>query len=324
MARKLASIRLVTDILPHPNADRLEIAQVDGWTVVVGKGQFRRDQVVVFCEIDSMLPAREEFAFLAPSCSTIGDDDKVRYRIKSRKLRGVLSQGLVLPLSVLPEDALVSLGDDVTDVLDIKKYEPKLPDDRSVVGPFPSCVPKTDQERIQNLYMSMLQGGAFHCTEKLDGTSCTVVKLGGKIKICSRNYEIDQNRFGPIVRAVHNSGVLDCIQDGYAIQGEVCGPKIQGNRYKLPDSELFVFGVFDVVSGQHFNPDRLFNYCGANDLTTVPDLGNHVLPGTLAEVLESAEGPSRLNKFVQREGVVWRSRLEQVSFKAISNRFLLG
>lgn len=324
MNRKLATIRRIRSISPHPNADRLEIAQVDGWSAVVGKGTFQPGNLVVFCEIDSLLPAREEYAFLAPSCSIIGDDNKVKYRIKTCKLRGELSQGLVLPLSVLPDDFPVGNGVEVTEVLGIEKYEPPLPNDQSVIGPFPACVPKTDQERVQNLDIEALRGGAYHCTEKLDGTSCTVVNLNGQIKICSRNYEINQNRFGPIVRAVHDSGVLDCIQDGYAIQGEVCGPGVQGNRYKLAVPELFVFGVFDIWEGKYFTPGRFFNYCGALGLTTVPDLGNDTCPSSVGDVLERAEGPSKLNKFVEREGVVWRSRLVESSFKAISNKFLLG
>ena len=109
--RKLASIREISAIHPIPGADRIEVAQVDGWECVVQKGEFQVGQHIVYVEVDSIVPDVPEFEFLRPR----------KFRVRTIKLRGQVSQGLVLPLSILPDGAPCDLGDDVTEVLHITK-----------------------------------------------------------------------------------------------------------------------------------------------------------------------------------------------------------
>lgn len=113
--RKLASIREISAIHPIPGADRIEVAQVDGWECVVQKGEFQVGQHIVYVEVDSIVPDVPEFEFLRPR----------KFRVRTIKLRGQVSQGLVLPLSILPDGAPCDLGDDVTEVLHITKYDPE-------------------------------------------------------------------------------------------------------------------------------------------------------------------------------------------------------
>ncbi len=152
--RKLASIRRIDDIKPIENADRIEVAKVGGWNVIVKKGEFKIGQLCVYCEIDSLLPERPEFEFLRP---------KHHFRIKTQKMRGIISQGIVFPLEILPEhDRLIILeefhmngnehivGQDVTEKLGITKYEPPIAPQLMGMakGNFPvDIVPKTDEER---------------------------------------------------------------------------------------------------------------------------------------------------------------------------------
>lgn len=113
--RKLATIREISNIRPIEGADKIVVAQVDGWECVVQKDEFQIGQHIVYIEVDSIVPERPEFEFLRPR----------KFRVRTIKLRGQVSQGLVLPLSILPNGTGCDLGDDVTDALGIKKYDPE-------------------------------------------------------------------------------------------------------------------------------------------------------------------------------------------------------
>jgi len=159
MKRKLATIAVIDEIHEHPNADTLELARIRGWQVVVKKGEFQPKDLCVYCEIDSLMPERSEFAFLEPR----------KYRIKTTKLRGQVSQGIAFSLNILPgnievvngikrltynrEAVNLSPGADVTELLGVEKYDPPIPACLGGIaeGNFPSHSIKTDEERIQNL-----------------------------------------------------------------------------------------------------------------------------------------------------------------------------
>ena len=116
--RKLASIQRIAEIKEHPNADALELAKVLEWQCCVKKGEFNTGDLCVYCEIDSVMPEREEFEFLRPR----------GFRIKTIRLRGELSQGICFPLDILPEPIVAitddnSIGTDITETLGVKKYE---------------------------------------------------------------------------------------------------------------------------------------------------------------------------------------------------------
>jgi hypothetical protein len=140
MERKLASIKQITDIRPIEGADKIELASVGGWNVVVAKDvRHKVGDMVVYCEIDSFIPIREEFEFLRKSSyKKMGDQEG--FRLKTIKLRGQVSQGLILPIHVLPLLEMVSEGQDVTEMLGIVKYEPPIPAELAgkVKGQFPS------------------------------------------------------------------------------------------------------------------------------------------------------------------------------------------
>ncbi|MDB5308575.1 MAG: ligase, partial [Gemmataceae bacterium] len=132
--RKLASIQVVNAVEPIPNADAIERVRVLGWWVVGKKGDFEKGDQVVYCEIDSLLPERPEFEFLRTSSFKPAQTDAAGatiqptgFRIKTVKLRGQVSQGICFPLSVLPPGAPTGEGEDVTDWLGVRKWEPPVP-----------------------------------------------------------------------------------------------------------------------------------------------------------------------------------------------------
>lgn len=157
MERKLASIQRIKEILPIEGADMIELVVVNSWKVVAAKSVGHKvGDLVVYCEIDSFLPVEPEFEFLRKSSfKKMGDQEG--FRLKTIKLRGQISQGLILPLRDAEEvmnrkskDSVLLLeGIDVSENLGIVKYDPPVPANLAgkVKGNFPSFLRKTDEER---------------------------------------------------------------------------------------------------------------------------------------------------------------------------------
>lgn len=101
MERKLVTIRKISKVEKHPNADTLDICTVDGWKVITKLGEFEEGDLVVYFEVDSFLPIRPEFEFLRKFCYKKLSDDSEGFRLKTIRLRGILSQGLLMPVDIL-------------------------------------------------------------------------------------------------------------------------------------------------------------------------------------------------------------------------------
>jgi len=339
MERKLATIRTITNIQPIDGADMIELASVGGWNVVVAKDVGHKiGDKVVYCEIDSFLPIREEFEFLRKSSyKKMGEQEG--FRLKTIKLRGQVSQGLILPISVLnPPDTNIYVepfeGLDVTEMLDIVKYEPPIPAELAgkVKGQFPSFLRKTDEERIQNLtkefeewkYQSKHQ---FYVTEKLDGSSATFYYNNGEFGVCSRNLELletEGNTFWKVAREMDLENKLSKYGRNISLQGELIGEGIQGNPYKIKGQKVMFFNVFDIDKQQRESLGGFLKVMDDLFLEFVPIIDIvFELPESVDEMLKMAEGKSKLNSNTEREGLVVRSIDTTISFKAISNKFLL-
>jgi len=205
MERKLASIQRILEILPIENADAIELAVVNGWKVVVAKSEnFKPGDQVIYCEIDSFLPVCKEFEFLRKSSYKKMADGSEGFRLRTIKLRGQISQGLVVPLKVIyticnkkvPKTFEWDDGQDVTDLLGIVKYEPPIPAELAgkVKGNFPGFLKKTDEERIQNLVSDYetMKMQKYYKTEKVDGASVTYYLKDGNFGVCTRNLELSE------------------------------------------------------------------------------------------------------------------------------------
>lgn len=335
MERKLASIQLVAEIRPIEGADAIEVARINNWDVVVKKGEFKVGDFCIYCEIDSFLPIKEDFEFLRKSSyKKMGGQEG--FRLKTIRLRGQLSQGLLLPIHVLPLGEIVSEGMDVTEMLGIVKYEPPIPAELAgkVRGNFPSFLHKTDEERVQNLtkfYDNWVEQELdFYVTEKLDGSSATFYINNGEFGVCSRNLDLaetEENTFWKVARELEIEEKLRASARNLAIQGELIGEGIQGNPYGIKGQTVKFFNVFDIDSQTYYGlPMFLAIMKHEFKLDTVPVLTNLTmkLPKTINEALAFADGKSVLNDKFDREGVVFRTMDRTISFKAISNKFLLN
>ena len=352
--RKLASIQTIESIEPIPARDRIVLAHVLGWSVIVKKGEFNPGDKCIFVEPDALMPEKPEFEFLR---------DK-KFRIKTMKMAGVLSQGICFPLDILPT-GVYKVGDDVTEILGIVKYdeygdsEPKedkriqkkypswlmrwawfrklvLPSSKRKQRGFPTFISKTDEERIQNCPDFLRDKSPYCVTEKVDGCSLTAVltktrtwygKQTYEFILCSRTLRLwkdDNNHYWQASKRYNLPEVLKNMIGDYpwiAVQGECIGPKIQGNPYRLKEVDLMIFNI--VTPEGRENPLDTQTVCMAHGLKPVPFLGTMTLPDTVNEMLDKATGESVVTPGVMREGLVLRSVDGKVSFKAVSPDYLI-
>ena len=328
MERRLVSIQTIEAIEPIAGADNIMQARVMGWTVVIKKGEFTPGDPCVFFEIDSVLPDGPAWAeFMRPR----------KFRVRTLKLRGVLSQGLALPIAILgggdaPRDV------DLRERLGVTKFEAVLPDTREIAGAFPTRVPKTDEIRLQSALgvLDEIRSQEFYVATKCDGTSATYVRDGQDGFIaCSRNWALARGD-NHVWRLAERYRLEDQLPVDFAIQAEVCGPGIQKNRLGLDSIDLFVFNVYDLRAGKFLELDAFRAFCAERGLPTVPI--ERVVRGdeaasydhSLDAWLEAARGLYAGTK-QRKEGIVVRPLIEQrsaalggrLSFKVINNDFLL-
>lgn len=334
MKRKLASVQVIKEIYPIEGADVIELAVVNGWKVVVTKDVGHKvGDHVVYCEIDSFLPIREEFEFLRKSSyRKIGDQEG--FRLRTIKLRGQISQGLILPMSIFGDFSWTAYeGLDVTERLGIVKWEPPIPAELAgkVKGYFPSFIQKTDEERVQNLVLDY-SGWVFNskhqffATEKLDGSSATYYVKEGEFGACSRNLELEEdesNTFWKVARDLGIKAKLISTGRNLCVQGELIGEGVQGNPYKIKGQTVKFFNAFDIDKQEKLILPDFLKLMNDLELDTVPLMEVWSLPHSVDEILRAAEGKSFLNQNTEREGLVIRSKDMTISFKAISNKFLL-
>ena len=244
MERKLASVQRALEILPIEGADAIELVRINGWQCVTKKGEFGVGDLGVFLEIDAIPPDTPAFNFLWTAKDGATSEQPDKFRIRTMKLRGALSQGLFLPLSSF-DLGEVAAGDDVTARLGVFKYEPPLPTaGGDIGGVFPGFIPKTDEIRVQSApeVIAELWALPYAITLKYDGTSATycVDPRDGEFRACGRNYAISEgeNFYWRIARHYDLPAKL-AAHPNLAIQGEICGPGIQKNRLELKQIALF-------------------------------------------------------------------------------------
>lgn len=405
--RKLVTVRKIAAVDPITGADAIEVATVDGWKVVVKKGEFNVGDPCVYFEIDSFLPTgNPAWQFLVDKQGR-EFEGVYGHRLRTIKLRGQISQGFVMPLQKLDKvaehvrDLQLALGNekgmdkarqiDFSEILGIKKWEAPLSAELAgqAEGYFPSFIQKTDQERCQNLQeeifgfektTKLIEGvkpeqidqeaidadririidgqvysvhepkgdplALYEVTMKLDGSSMTAFinkESDGEVKlgVCSRNLQLklnDANKDNSFVRLFYSSELNVALTNFYmttgrsiAIQGELMGPGIQGNREGLKVPTLFVFDIYDIDRGQYLTPKERtevfwFIKKHAPTIEHVPivspaaNLFGDFDIQNVDDLLKFADGPSINNPV--REGLVFKRLDGKFSFKSISNVFL--
>jgi RNA ligase (TIGR02306 family) len=319
--RNLVSYETVSKISPIENADALELASVRGWNVVVRKDEFAEGDKVLYFEIDSFLPISDpRFAFLEPRGVKM-QDGVTGHVLRTIKLRGQYSQGLIMPISEFSEG-----------LPEIVKWDPPLPAnmDGTAAGGFPTdFCPKTDAERVQNLGHAMSEIRAnkeWLATEKIDGTSTTFINDGGTLRVATRNWEIGapSARFDLGMKL----DLLSKLPDGHALQGEYFGENVQSNPLQIKGTDFKAFALYRKTEN---GPE----YIGYSDWPEalvplrVPIL-DWELPNTIEEIVAQVDGmKSTISPDRYAEGVVWHGGRgfqflgNRGGFKAISNKYLV-
>lgn len=355
---KLATIQKIKELKPIEGADKIELAMVLGWQVVVKKGEFNVGDLCCYIQIDTVVPPTVKFEFMK----------KRKYRIRTIKLRGALSQGLILPLNELSLKSNFKEGMDVTKDIGVVKYEkqdnnpilyqkprkpkvwykklwyifkynylykwfPKLK--RKERSKFPTnLVSITDEERIQNIphILDKYKGKTFVASYKLDGSSITLIhskSLFGKgnVRICSRRFELHDknNDWYKVYKSTNFQYYIGLLVKHFQtndiiVQGEAIG-KFNGNHHKLNKDEIRLFNIY--VNGERLLPNEFHTTCGLMEIPHCPKFGVFEMNFTLDEILKLSEIKDVLNPKVEAEGLVWRCIDDGFSFKVINNNYLL-
>lgn len=319
-----AEVVRITEIHPHENADRLEVAIVYGTTpVVIVKGQYQVGDLVSYIPIDSVIPEREEFSFLQASD---------RRRLKAKRLRGVFSMGLLV---AAPDDA--AEGHSVVDHFGLTKYEPPEPGQRHgfaggrgecLPGPSSFPFPKfTDIESHRRHASALAEGEAVVCREKLHGANARYVYGEGQLWVGSRTVikKTDGTSVWSEVARRHGLAEKLAAMPLLAIYGEVYGVDQNGSRiqdltYGATEPQFALFDAFDAAEGR---------WLDATDLPALAASLGVSMPTVLYEgpwseaALEHAEGPTTYGGKHVREGFVVRPMKERFHLRLPDNRVML-
>jgi RNA ligase (TIGR02306 family) len=336
MKRQLATIQVIESLRECPKeSEKVVIARMEGlaWNVVVKRDDFKPGDKCVYFEVDSILPKHEPWAEFMESR---------KYRVATMKMRGVVSQGLILPTSIIPEEYgkdFQRQGIEVTEILAVRKYEPPMPKSLDAAGNFPGLlVPVTDEIRLQAIpkILEELRAVPFYISTKCDGMSGTFLRHDGEFMVCSRKMQLKPGN-NVWWNVAEQYKLEEKIPEGFAVQGEVCGPGIQSNHLGLPAVDLFVFNVYNIKEQQFLSFKKFTQFCAKHGLKTVPIVSVHQTDEergsfeyTVDEFIALADGVYETNGR-SREGIVVRPLKEAVSltlesrfsFKVISNKFLL-
>ena len=332
----LASIQIIKNVRPHPNASRLDVYQVLGWQCLGPKGEFQIGDPCLFLRIDSIIP--DDATWLPPSFKK--DPNGKNIIVKTIKMFGELSQGLVIHPNFLINhifsgnseilkiffsdiDFLENIGFDLTDILGIKKVEEHF---EANGGMFDPRIPSTDIHRIQenpNIVAS-LSNCRYYTTLKIDGMSSTFHRDVDGLKIYSKNYLTRDPTF---VQAAQDYDLDNKLANypNYAFQGEIYGPKIQNNYLNVKKVQIAFFKIFNIEEKRFCNLDEFLCIMEILDLPHVPIIyrgENFNESSNLEQLLEQAKGfyPNTTNV---REGLVYNNFENTICFKVINNDFLL-
>lgn len=357
--RKLVTVRIIDELKAIKDADAIEELVIGGWSVVAQKGLHSAGDSIVYFEIDSFLPEEDERfnTFMKFGVNTF--EGKKGHRVKTKRLRGVYSQGVVIPLSEFPEITDPQLDTDYSELVGVVKYEKQEVSGFSgdTKGSFPWFLRKSDQERIQNVYNklsdSVYTTENFIGTLKMDGSSITVFAVDKDkylpealehetlhdnlvLGYCSRNQQLkmpeiveDITQTGKFYQGAFNSELFAKVAElvrhygkPLAIQGELVGAGIQGTFEKFEKYQVFAYNIFDIMKGEFVDYTTFKEMAELVELQIVPEIyeAQQILMKPVSEIIRMADGKGLLAPY--REGIVWKQVSGNVQFKAISNRYL--
>lgn len=348
--RKLATVATILDVFPIEGADAIEGVKVRGWNVVVKKGEYKVGDKTIYVEVDSVLPdgLSEELALEIKSLNkqlskAKTDEEKnsikekiaditskntrpefeflrnSKFRIKTRRIFGQISQGICFPLSILnnanPEylnfqedtksDIYLDIkeGDDVTDALDIVQFIEPEPanlggDVKGALGNLGILV--SDEERIENLSdkYNALKEFKYVVSEKLEGSSVSFVLKNDEFNVCSRKLnlkESEKNTFWKVARQLDIENKMRAYGEkhgliNWSLQGELVGEGVQGNIYKLKGHNVGFYNAFNIDMQEYIDFEEFMKMIEELGLETCPIIDNdYTLPETTDELFEMVD-----------------------------------
>lgn len=354
MSSLIIEVCKVDESFKHPNADKLSVVKVKGWYCITGLNQYNSGDLVVYVPPDSIIP------------DTLIEKYNLEYlkkngRVGTVKLRGYISQGLILDL---PEGNWKE-GDDLAEFFGITKWEmpvappinmqPKQASKRKMNPLFDKY---TDIENIKNYNRIFVEGDFVVITEKIHGSNFRCgnllivdnkdqplfyrIRSWFKRNILKQKYEFvwgshnvqithHENRnsyygddiWGKIVAKYH---LMNIVPEDMIIYGEIYGKGVQDLTYDLDDIELVIFDI--KKNGQYLPWIDVCQFCLVYGLPYVPEL----YVGKFDEKIlnDLTIGNSRIAPDQIREGVVVKSfheenhpRLGRKILKSINPDYLL-
>lgn len=356
MSRQFVTIRQIGNIESIPNAERVELACIDGWQCVVPKNEFTPGEEIIFFEADAALKNvnDERYNFLHKSSYKCwhksGELLEECFRIKTIKLAGQISQGLVLKKKLFDREIKESLetGKSLDEVCRVVHYDELYDDMHAILDPknqaerkgsFPSFIHKTDEERLQNLpkYFSKYKNECFEVTEKYDGNSMTVGYSPTYLPeepffVCSRKNSLKldgDNNFVKMAVKYDLQNKLKHIYDDcgaeLCIQGELVGPGIHGNHDGHKEIDFYVFRIYDIKEQAWLSSKNRISICNNLELKHVPVVNDFLHVFEECKNINDVIALTKRNSLNgnQIEGLVFKSIDRNVSFKVINPDYLL-
>lgn len=267
--RKLASIETITNVSKHTNADKLELVTVLGYQCVVPKDKYKIGGLVIYIKSDTSLPNDNwavEFKKYAPN------------RIKAIKLRGEWSEGLIVDTSIL--DVEIYEGLDVTETLNISKWEPPIPSDVDAIGYLPFNIPETDEERWENIIDDIPFGEKVDITLKVDGQSSSYYYNDKIFGVLGRRLELKKdsnNKYTHHIKALSIDRKLEnfCIEHNVSLclRGESYGKGIQtskNNPHSQTNNSWKMFSVWNIKERRYERKNDSFYFLKISEKLKLP------------------------------------------------------
>lgn len=328
MSSLIVEVCKINNIEPHPNADRLEIATVKGWNCVIPKYRFKKEDLIIYIPIDSVLPLELSDRMNVTQYLHNG-------RVKAIKLRKIPSYGLVEPTSILPDNIVPEEGMDVAGILNITKWEPSpyIIQCGEKQNYDPDFAKYVDIENMRN-YPNVFQDTDFvSITEKIHGTNARFGWINDKWQVGSHNCNLRENENNLYWQASKLYPLKEILKPGQMLFGEIYGlmgkngKKIQALAYGKDNINIAFFDLID--NYKYVDVDEFESFCQSNNLPIVPELCRGYWSNKLIEL---ANGQSEINGANHiKEGIVIKSiretndyRIGRKILKYISDDYLCG
>lgn len=333
--RKLASVQKISSLTPLGKNNQEELATVLGWKVLVRANQFKVGEKIIYFEIDSILPSGQKWT------------KKIKPKhlhVQTVKRYNEIFQGMIMKLDTLLKidynmkiDELEE-GHDLTEFLGVTKFDENSEEGKKEKEKkFPTdIIEKSDEIRVQSnlTYIELFSGKEFYSSIKYDGSSATylIEPNTNKFKVCSRNLGIsedEKNIYNDIAIKYDIKNKLLKTGGLYAIQGEVYGPKVNGNPLEIPELSIAIFTIKNIKNNYYLGLDEMRKVCKELDLPMVEVVEEGVFNyKTVEELIEKSKG-NYPGTNGPREGLVYRLKEgwnidgKRFSFKVINDDYLL-